>query len=98
GLSLRTAVLHFLKKTFSRRKSADLAQKGTETSLIEKFLYPKYGPGQLWEHVADLITEKGGEVRLGWRVTKLHTQDDSITAVDAVNETGETVTIQADYV
>ncbi len=64
--------MHFLKKTFSRRKSGDILQKGTETSLIEKFLYPKYGPGQLWEHVAELIKERGGEVRMGWRVNRLH--------------------------
>ena len=98
GLSLRTAVLHFLKKTFSRTKSGDVLQKGVETSLIEKFLYPKYGPGQLWEHVAGLITEKGGEVRMGWRVTKLHTAGNRITAVEAVNEAGEKATIEADYV
>ena len=98
GLSLRTAILHFLKKTFGRRKSGDLAQKDTETSLIEKFLYPKYGPGQLWEHVAELIEERGGEVRLGRRVTRLHTEGDRITAVDAVDEAGETATIDADYV
>lgn len=98
GLSLRTAILHFLKKTFMRRKSADLAQKGTETSLIEKFLYPKYGPGQLWEHAAELIKEKGGEVRLGWRVTKLHTEGDQITSVEAINHSGETTSINADYV
>ncbi|MGB7189903.1 MAG: NAD(P)/FAD-dependent oxidoreductase [Acidobacteriaceae bacterium] len=98
GLSLRTAVLHFLKKTFGRRKSGDVLQKGTETSLIEKFLYPKYGPGQLWEHVADLVTEKGGEVRLDWRVTKLRAEGNHIVAVDAVNEAGETATIPADYV
>ncbi len=98
GLSLRTAVLHFLKKTFSRKKSSDLLQKGTETSLIEKFLYPKYGPGQLWEHVAGLVAEKGGEVKLGWRVTKLQTAGNRIAAVEAVNEAGEKTTIEADYV
>ncbi|MFZ0663939.1 MAG: NAD(P)/FAD-dependent oxidoreductase [Acidobacteriaceae bacterium] len=98
GLSLRTAIFHFLKKTLSPRRSSDVLQKGTETSLIEKFLYPKYGPGQLWEHVADLITEIGGEVRLGWRVTKLHTDANRIVAVDAVNEAGETRTVEADYV
>ncbi len=98
GLSLRTAVLHFLKKTFSRKSSSDVLQKGAETSLIEKFLYPKYGPGQLWEHVADLVTEKGGEVRLGWRVTRLHTEGNRIAAVEAVNQAGEKTTIEADYV
>lgn len=98
GLSLRTAILHFLKKTFSRKTSSDVSQKETETSLIEKFLYPKYGPGQLWEHVACLVKDKGGEVRLGWRVTKLHTRGNRIVAVDAVNRAGETATIEADYV
>ena len=98
GLSLRTAILHFLKKTFSGRSSDDVLQKEVETSLIEKFLYPKYGPGQLWEHVADLVTEQGGEVRLGWRVTRLHTEGNCIAAVEAVDEAGEKTTIEADYV
>ncbi len=58
GLSLKGVVVHFLKKTFSRRQSGDIAQKQTETSLIEKFLYPKFGPGQLWEHAADLVVTR----------------------------------------
>src|ERR1700724_3564744 len=63
GLSLTTAVGHFLRRTFSTRpRGGDLAQKHTETSLIEQFLYPKHGPGQLWEHVADLVRQQGGEV------------------------------------
>ena len=98
GLSLRTAVLHFLKKTFSRPKSGDLSQKGTETSLIEKFLYPKFGPGQLWEHVAELVQQKGGEVRMGWRVTGLRTAGNRVTAVEAGNAAGEKTVIEADYV
>ena len=74
GLSLRTAVAHFLRQTFGRSGRDDISQKRTETSLIEKFLYPKYGPGQLWEYVAKLVTEKGGEVRRGWRVDRLHVE------------------------
>ena len=99
GLSLRTAVAHFLKKTFARQKRdpADIAQKDTETSLIEQFLYPKYGPGQLWEHVADLVTEAGGEVRLGWRVVKLHIAGDAVMAVEAETPSGEIVTVRGDY-
>jgi protoporphyrinogen oxidase len=38
--------------------ATDVAQKGTDTSLIERFMYPKFGPGQLWEHVADLIRRR----------------------------------------
>jgi protoporphyrinogen oxidase len=98
GLSLRTAIAHFLKKTFSREKSGDIAQKSTETSLIEKFLYPKYGPGQLWEYVASLVTNKGGEVRLGWRAGKLHVKDNRVVSVEAVDAQGVSHTIPADYV
>jgi protoporphyrinogen oxidase len=98
GLSLRTAIAHFLKKGLSAKKAGDIAQKQVETSLIEKFLYPKFGPGQLWEHVACLVRQRGGEVRLGWRVRKLHVEDQRIVSVEAINERGETQTFAADYV
>ncbi len=97
GLSLRTAISHFLRQTFGRSGRGDIAQKKTETSLIEKFLYPKYGPGQLWEYVARLITEKGGEVRLGSRVDKLHIKDEKVVSVEAVRANGEREKIPADY-
>ena len=99
GLSLRTAVMHFLKKTFSRKKHdpSDISQKNTETSLIEQFLYPKLGPGQLWEHVADLVQEMGGEVRMNWRVVKLYVEGDRIVAVDASTPEGKIVTLTGDY-
>jgi protoporphyrinogen oxidase len=98
GLSLTTAVLHFLKKAFSSQENQDVQQKGTETSLIEKFLYPKYGPGQLWEHAADQIREQGGEILLGWRATRLFVEGDAITAVEAVSDTGQRRRFDADYV
>ncbi len=104
GLSLRTAVAHFLKKTFSRKKSDpnDIKQKNTETSLIEQFLYPKFGPGQLWEHVADLVRQGGGEVRMGWRAASLHVDHgadgvDRIASIEARTPTGEPVTLRGDY-
>ncbi len=108
GLSLRTAISHFFKKAFSRKKrgvgtgKADIAQKGVETSLIEQFLYPKFGPGQLWEHVADLVQQEGGELRMGWKVVQLNVDTgrdgvDRITSVDAMTPEGETVRLQGDY-
>jgi protoporphyrinogen oxidase len=98
GLSLRTAILHFLKKSFASKKPADIAQKGTETSLIEQFLYPKLGPGQLWEHAAELIEQHGGTVEMGWRVCKLNVSGNRIVSVEAVNQSGEKRVIEADYV
>src|ERR1019366_3311536 len=52
GLSILKAVQHLVKKSLASKPTGDVAQKGTETSLIERFMYPKYGPGQLWEYVA----------------------------------------------
>jgi protoporphyrinogen oxidase len=96
GLSLTTAVKHFVKKTFARQ-SKDLQQKKTDTSLIERFMYPKFGPGQLWEHVADLVRGCGGEIHMGWRVDRIHCQGEKVVSVEAVNETGERRTFSGDY-
>jgi protoporphyrinogen oxidase len=102
GLSLTTAVKHFVKKAFGKKaKGGDLAQKGTDTSLIERFMYPKFGPGQLWEHVADQIREKGGEIHMGWRVDRIHCAAEGgvkrVVSLDAVNEKGERRTFAGDY-
>ena len=98
GLSLRSAVLHFLRQ---RRSSGDaepeIAQKSTETSLIERFLYPKFGPGQIWEHVAALVQELGGEIRLNAPVIGLHCEGDRLCSVTMRDDRGKTTSIPADY-
>lgn len=97
GLSLSSAILHFLKTSVQPKKK-DLAQKDTETSLIEQFLYPKFGPGQLWEHVAQLICQKGGQVHTGWTVNKLEVDGERIRSVEAVHFSGEVRSFPADHV
>jgi protoporphyrinogen oxidase len=99
GLSITKAVTHFVKSTFSRKKSGgDLQQKGTETSLIEQFMYPKLGPGQLWEYVAETVQKKGGCVMTGWNVESIHADGNRILSVVAVhNDSGERRTFEADY-
>ena len=102
GLSLTTAVKHFVKKTFAGKPksaggSGDLAQKGTDTSLIERFMYPKFGPGQLWEHVADQIVAKGGEIHMGWKVESIHCEGETVKSVTAVNDAGERREFTGDY-
>jgi protoporphyrinogen oxidase len=98
GLSILKAVTHFLKKTFVSKPTTDLAQKQIETSLIEKFMYPKFGPGQLWEYVAEDVRRMGGTVETGWVVQKLHTDGFRVTSVEAVHaERGERRTFDADY-
>jgi protoporphyrinogen oxidase len=104
GLSLSKAVTHFLSKLVGRNRKdpSDIRQKDAETSLIEQFLYPKFGPGQLWEHVAKLVEEGGGEVRMGWRVSKLHVRKgldglERVIEVEATTPDGGTFTLEGDY-
>ncbi len=44
-----------------------------ETSLIEEFYYPKYGPGQLWELVAEEFKKLGGEIIFNAKVSHIQT-------------------------
>lgn len=97
GLSLRTAITHYIKTRFSRLKSDGIAQKGTETSLIEKFLYPKYGPGQLWERVADQVRALGGEIHLNATIDRIHVMNDHIASVETLCESGRRSTFRGDY-
>lgn len=88
GLSIIKVIVHFLKKLIPRRKTLD--QKGTETSLIEWFLYPKYGPGQLWEVVAKKVQERGGQILMGYTVTKINLgTNNQIESVVAINPEGQ---------
>lgn len=56
-----------LKKLFNNLLSKN--KKEVETSLIEEFYYPKYGPGQMWETVAKRFEQAGGKLFLGKKVT-----------------------------
>jgi protoporphyrinogen oxidase len=79
GLSVRKAIAHFVKQLGGN--NSDIAQKGTETSLIEQFLYPKFGPGQVWEYVAQQIRDLGGEIVTQFDVTGVESEGDRILAV-----------------
>lgn len=96
GLSIKTAVLHALKKYFTKEES--VAQKKVETSLIEQFLYPKFGPGQLWEIVAEEILKSGGEIRTGQRVVGIKTDGQRIIEVQIEDiEHKSTSRVSGDY-
>jgi protoporphyrinogen oxidase len=99
GLSLTTAVKHFVKKALAGGGKArgDLAQKGTDTSLIERFMYPKFGPGQLWEHVAEQVIAMGGEIHMKRLVDTVHCEGERVVSIEATNEKGERETYAGDY-
>jgi protoporphyrinogen oxidase len=79
GLSVTKALTHAIASQF--RRGADTAQKQTETSLIERFLYPKFGPGQMWEEVARRVSAGGGEIHLRHRVIGLEREAQRVSAV-----------------
>ena len=96
GLSVAKAVAHALTSPF--RSSSDTAQKGTETSLIERFLYPKFGPGQMWEEVARRVAALGGAVHLQQRVVALERVAGKIVSVDVFDvATGVVRRVPCDY-
>src|ERR687888_2577791 len=72
---------------FSAAKSAFFGNKGDKIkSLISEFHYPRFGPGQMWETMADEIIANGGEVRLNAPVTKLEVRDGKVVALEAGGE------------
>src|SRR5579863_4382233 len=96
GLSVAKAIAHALTSPF--RSSHDAAQKGTETSLIERFLYPKFGPGQMWEEVARRVAALGGAVHLRQRVVAVERVGDKIVSVDVFDEAAGAVRrVRCDY-
>jgi protoporphyrinogen oxidase len=97
GLSIWATLRHVFRK-WSRRDSSDIQQKGTETSLIERFMYPKFGPGQMWEEVARRIREMGGEIRMGYRADRIVTDAGRVTAIEATDcATGRGESFEGDY-
>src|SRR6185312_7680438 len=72
---------------FSAAKAAFFGNKGNKIkSLIDKFQYPRYGPGQMWETMTARIEELGGEVRLETPATRLEFVDDECVAVHTPDE------------
>jgi protoporphyrinogen oxidase len=96
GLSISKALWHAVAKPF--RTGADTAQKSTETSLIERFLYPRLGPGQMWEAAAGRVVSGGGQLHLRHRVTGIHRAGTRVESVEVRDEdSGEVRRIACDY-
>jgi protoporphyrinogen oxidase len=79
GLSIGGVLKHAARKALL--PDGSLGQKGTETSLIERFLYPKFGPGQMWEEVASKVSKLGGQIRFRQKVVGVKAQGGKVTQV-----------------
>ncbi len=94
GLSVSTLILDAIKKPFRRN---DISQKKVETSLIEEFLYPKYGPGQLWECVADSVVERGGTLLKEHTVEQVNVEGNRVVSVVCRLADGSQRTVECDH-
>ncbi len=74
-LNIGKVLSQALRSIFKSNKS--LTQKGISHSLIEQFLYPQKGPGQMWETVAARVIELGGEIRMNTSVEKILTENEN---------------------
>ncbi len=95
GLSVSATLMHMVKKLFTSKK--DIRQKDTETSLIEQFMYPKLGPGQMWELVAEKVKAMGGEILTEHQVQSLETDGNRVLSVVSRDALGDRHVFAADY-
>ncbi|HMA19724.1 MAG TPA: FAD-dependent oxidoreductase, partial [Gemmatimonadaceae bacterium] len=87
GLSLGRAIL---SATSLQRRSVVIK------SLIDRFRYPRLGPGQMWERCAERIVELGGQVLTSHHVKAIDVRESRARSVQVVTPDGEK-TLEADH-
>lgn len=90
GLSVSAVLKDMFRKAFRINGCK------VETSLIEEFKYPKYGPGQLWELTAARIRQMGGKIITDAKVIKLHKEESLIRSLTYLAD-GIEKELEADY-
>lgn len=75
NLSLMKAILN----AFQINKSGEII-----TTLIDKFKYPKFGPGMMWETAYKKLTDKNHEILLSSKVKKIY-KENNIYTVEIMN-------------
>lgn len=90
SLSVIKAITHALKKMLG------LGDKAEQTSLIESFLYPKHGPGQMWETAAQRFVAQGGTLLMQCKVDGIDLRDGQAQGVRYHDTQGNMHTLSCD--
>ena len=77
--ALRNAIL-----SHGRSKDGEIL-----TSLIDRFHYPRFGPGMMWTRCADLVTAQGSAIHLGLTVARIRHRHGRVESVIARTAGGE---------
>ncbi|HEX8744453.1 MAG TPA: NAD(P)/FAD-dependent oxidoreductase [Thermoleophilaceae bacterium] len=74
---------------FTAAKAAFFGNKDNKVkSLIDRFHYPRFGPGQMWEQMTGDIERLGGEVLLDTPVTRIELDEDgNVETIEAGERT-----------
>ena len=88
------SILAVIKDMFT--KVTGISDGKVETSLIEEFYYPKYGPGQLWETTAKEFEALGGRIVMNAKVTKINTNGTDAVKSITVEQDGSTSEVSGD--
>jgi protoporphyrinogen oxidase len=95
-LNIGKAIIQSFKSVFKSNKK--IHQHGVSTSLIEQFLYPEKGPGQMWETVAEKVKELGGEIYLGYEAEKIIVEKNQIQSITCRNPgAGNSIEFAGEY-
>ena len=92
GLSIKAVLLDILGRLFKKKN------RKVETSLIEEFAYPKYGPGQLWELTAAEIEKMGGNIVMNAKVVKVLKDEGNCITGLVYQKDGQNITVEGDCV
>ena len=90
------SILGVLKNAFQKLLPKKRSNAEVETSLIEEFWYPKYGPGQLWETVEQNCEAAGVKVVTDAKVVEVRQDGGRIASVVTVDSEGNRNELKAD--
>lgn len=92
NLSITKILAEAIKQTLNPKRQTK------ETSLIDRFIYPKLGAGQMYEEMAKIIKAKGGIIKTGRIVSNIKLQDNKVKFVIVKNkETGQDEEHEGDF-
>jgi protoporphyrinogen oxidase len=84
GLSLVAAIKDALMPKWLRNNS----KEGVVKTLIDRFRYPRLGPGQMWEAVTARLRDAGNTVELGVRVVAVGHDGSRVASVLVEDRSG----------
>ncbi|MEM1127333.1 MAG: NAD(P)/FAD-dependent oxidoreductase [Bacteroidota bacterium] len=66
-----------------------LTSRGSDTTLINEFQYPRLGPGMMWDRCVEHVERMDGTVSFGTEVVRVEHEDGQVTRVHVRDADGE---------